>query len=944
MGRPRDASSFFRRFMKRPSREVDLTSVDSTGPLLKILPAVILFAISGCGDGTRGGSTPARDGTAAPPAELFAALDGKDFDADPGLVTFSCSMTGGWDTLVRPPLGKGYVHALPFHPGARGLGRFTLAKLEIPKRPKGPLSANAGPFWDLEPGERLDLLAQAKMRHLTLTMEKGKNVRKFDLPPDAVRTEPVPSLLRIRLRGLPSANRRPRLRIVLSGEEIFRTEVSHARPYEYVVPLPRKAEPSTLVLGCDGVEIAPPVFDDRSPPEASLLVYSATIEKPPRLAVLAPPKRLDEMGRILEQEACRFAWTELPGRPLLEVEQAHMAPTEDRADRCDWCREAGRGPVTLSKVTRPGLMLGPNSHATFPAVFRPGGRVECFVGLPPVEGTLGFLRIEAETGAGETETLVTRALAHPLLQREEAWEAFTLDLPGTLTGPGRLRFRIMDGPSPDDVRPLPEEDSPLRPRPRFVLGQPRLVRPGRALAGGATERSGSGAMERPNLIVVSMDTLRADHLGCYGYKRDTTPNLDALAREALVFDQASSTSSWTLPAHISLLSGVHLGQAGGAFKQRSMHSGIPTLPERLKAAGYRTLALVGGGYVSAEFGMDRGFDAFDERNLEIARGWERLEPFLEARDGREPFFVLFHFFDIHSPFGDKTDDPDRFFREEGMPFDPVLAEKIRGGKAFAHIPSYDRDVTERERRHIINLYDADIAHADRVLGKLFARLRELGLWEDTALLLTSDHGEEFGEHGSWYHGKHLYREITRVPLLFKPPAGRRPEGLAPGSRIDRPVSLVDVAPTLTDLAGIEAPEVWQGASLLDVAGRPDAHARRQVLLENAILQQGRVVHFSGVLDGTHKFLRTYCNENPYPDGERGFYGGERVELYRMVEDPFERVNLRELTELRVLLGYRELVERLNREVEALRAGAYGGGAVKLSEETLEKLEALGYMK
>ncbi len=288
-----------------------------------------------------------------------------------------------------------------------------------------------------------------------------------------------------------------------------------------------------------------------------------------------------------------------------------------------------------------------------------------------------------------------------------------------------------------------------------------------------------------NVVLISMDTLRADHVGTYGYGlRNTTPNIDALATESVLFENAISQSSWTRPAHMSIFTGLYPSEHGyKALRDRArLPSEVPTLAGVLGKSGYQTAAFTGGVNVAAAFGFDNGFETYRTNgkyfrdNLEDTKFWFEQEM-------SEPFFLFWHGYDAHTPY--LTDPVDRLSLE--------LAESPpkRGLRSFCQKM---RD-SPRVRRYKAE-YDGAIHRGDRYVGKLVAYLKERGLLDRTLIVFLSDHGEEFLEHDRCFHLTTLYREVLHVPLLFVGPGiePRRIPDTIPGS--------VTVAPTILDLVGI----------------------------------------------------------------------------------------------------------------------------------------------
>ncbi len=307
---------------------------------------------------------------------------------------------------------------------------------------------------------------------------------------------------------------------------------------------------------------------------------------------------------------------------------------------------------------------------------------------------------------------------------------------------------------------------------------------------------------RPNVLFVIADTLRADKLGCYGNERGLTPSLDALAEEGVLFEHASSHAPWTLPATASLFTSRLPREHGaggrlGAFTK--LDPSVETVASRFRAHGYATAAIVNVTFLTRAFGLMQGFDHVDERafdsNLRVRsakRTTDLALRWLDERDER-PFLLLVHYFDAHAVYAPPPEFRARFASEADRTDDSwvfgtrqEMIDHRAGRLAFE-----EQDIVRAEQ-----LYDAEVAYLDRELGRLFDGLDDRGLAEDTLVLFTADHGEEFWDHGGFEHGHTLFDELTRVPLLL-----RRPGSVAP-ARVSLSVRHIDVAPTLTELCGL----------------------------------------------------------------------------------------------------------------------------------------------
>lgn len=331
---------------------------------------------------------------------------------------------------------------------------------------------------------------------------------------------------------------------------------------------------------------------------------------------------------------------------------------------------------------------------------------------------------------------------------------------------------------------------------------------------------------RLNVVLFSIDTVRDDHLSCAGYPRPTTPCLDALARESAWFRDAASTSSFTLPAHASMLTGQlpsrHGAESESAGRDRVWLDRSDLVAARLREAGWQTAAFTGGVYLSAKFGLDQGFDSYDAVDLALERRAKRydLEPvvgqpafnrafrrqrsFSRALDwirghADGPFFLFLHTYLVHEYLPAARFEA-RFHAACSSPVADEEQELLRNRTLASKATAADVD-------HFVDLYDAALSEADELVGRLMATLRETGELEQTVVVVLSDHGEEFLDHGRLSHGRTLYDEVLRVPLIVRAPGRAAVE-------VRTPVSLADVAPTLLELCGVAPRHEMDGRSLV----------------------------------------------------------------------------------------------------------------------------------
>jgi len=435
------------------------------------------------------------------------------------------------------------------------------------------------------------------------------------------------------------------------------------------------------------------------------------------------------------------------------------------------------------------------------------------------------------------------------------------------------------------------------------------------------------AARGPNLLLVSIDTLRADHLSAYGYALPTSPTIDArLAGEGVTFTDVYSQSPKTTPSHMTLLTSLYPSVHGVELWQNGkpahvLNPAVHTLAEILKNAGYATAAFTGGAQIDPVRGFDQGFDLY------TVSGQQRRARRWLGRHRWQRFFVFYHTYDVHDPYL----PPDEYIRlfdpdYRGRVLDAIHRLRAEGGMSVAAWQGISRRFWEsvdrsdpRDARFVERLYDAGIRRMDaETIRPLLDRLDQLGLARDTLVVFTSDHGEAFGEHGQFQHDD-LYAATVRVPLVLRWP-GRLPAGLRIASR----VRLIDVMPTILELLGVSAPPSLQGQSLTPLLH--DAYASPAT--------EGAVSEYS---DG-----RLY--ESLRRGGLSFIVDGPEERLFDLVRDPAERQNVL-ATRPEEAAAMRAALEGWRRNCRAL-VPLLGprGGTIAPSDETARRLRALGYME
>jgi len=558
----------------------------------------------------------------------------------------------------------------------------------------------------------------------------------------------------------------------------------------------------------------------------------------------------------------------------------------------------------LRGETRPAVVLLPGERLTYALPeLAPAPVLELRLGpwAPALlAGRTGSARLRAvaRDGAGGEHALLTRAVTLPERADDGAWVALEAALP-------------------PDTRALElsvEGDGPL------AIGAPLV-------------RAAADGPHRPNVLLVSIDTLRADHVGCYGATGARTPNLDRLAARGLRCADASAQAPYTLPSHASILTGQFPSVHGVVAHESTLGAVRSTsLAELLARAGYATRAFTAGGFVNAAFGLDQGFDGFSEidpireadshyyRTLARKHGLAQATQLLEEQGfaavlrwldaaGPEPFFLFLHTYTVHD-----YDGPRRFLTcssvECAHPRVALRTETPEEAAAY----------TPEMRAHVQHLYDGALAYTDERLGTILARLEARGLLEETLVVVTSDHGEEFFEHGNLQHGRTLYEELLSIPLLFAGPG-------VPARTLERPAMQIDVAPTVLARLGLAPPPHAQG---IDLLGR--SWPERAVWSEVESRFARRYA------------LRTEAGEKTIhgPLGAEVRFPSTRAwELYELAADPREQHDLAGAADAG-LPAAREGLESWLRSLRELGSSLGSAGHGEVDPSTLRDLDGLGY--
>ncbi|MFB0527120.1 MAG: sulfatase, partial [bacterium] len=413
----------------------------------------------------------------------------------------------------------------------------------------------------------------------------------------------------------------------------------------------------------------------------------------------------------------------------------------------------------------------------------------------------------------------------------------------------------------------------------------------------------------PNIILISIDALRADHLSCYGYHRNTSPNIDQLAREGVLFKNGFSQACSTMASHSSIFLSQYPWTHEVVGSKKKIAKSSLTLAEILKNRNYITAGFVGGGYVSSKYGFGQGFDFFFDK----PRTWHTLKShkdnlfrWLEkVRDKK--FFLFIHTYDVHSPYNPP------------IPYRALYIGDYSDQRCLNELVDYELtalNLSPEEIDYVIALYDAGINYVDNEIGELVKKLRKLNIFDNSFIIITADHGERLGEEGRVGHGREASRIVTHVPLIMRVPE------IGQGKIIEEIVESIDITPTILDILDISLPEGMQGKSILP-------------LIKGSGSGGNLVAYTSEGEEKANLSRAIRTKEWTYIMNQNGL-----DELYNRIDDPKEQKNL--------IKERPRLAQRLKEELEDFIALTSEGKPqvaekVDIDEELKKRLKSLGYL-
>lgn len=429
---------------------------------------------------------------------------------------------------------------------------------------------------------------------------------------------------------------------------------------------------------------------------------------------------------------------------------------------------------------------------------------------------------------------------------------------------------------------------------------------------------------RHNIVIVVVDTLRTDHVGCYGYKRNTTPNIDRLAQEGIMFRRAISSAPWTSPSVGTLLTSQHPCVLGIRDEFEPLDKRFPLISQVLKKHNYTTCGIVSHTLVSARLRFGMGYDYYDEVSSRVHEGISSpkvtskaisfLRDFSLREDYDRPFFLFVHYFDPHYD----------YLLHKRYNYYPSYKGKIKSGN-IEELWRMRRNMSADDIRYLLALYDSEVAFTDEGIGMLLDELKSLGFYDNTMIILTSDHGEEFMERGWIGHTITLHKELLRVPLIIKIPGCKH-------RTIKSQVGLIDIVPTIYQYLGLKIPSGLEGKAL-DL--NPGAHIESRPIFSETFMSQApdeedeKPIAFRSVTLSDWKLIYDEIRDSK--------------QVYNLSEDPHERNNLfgqniEQDKKLEVLLmkwiKYTETKQKPRRDRDNNEL---------FTPEQIERLESLGYI-
>jgi len=439
----------------------------------------------------------------------------------------------------------------------------------------------------------------------------------------------------------------------------------------------------------------------------------------------------------------------------------------------------------------------------------------------------------------------------------------------------------------------------------------------------------SGICKDCNVVLISIDTLRADHLPCYGYEKNTAPNICALAKDSVFFKEPYSVSAWTYPSHYSMLTGLYPAKKSllSIDDMVPFNSSTNMIQKMLRKENYSSAAFTNAGFMDRKWGFSSGFDLYNQTSSGMqARFYynqEKISSWLEKENDK--FFLFLHGYDVHTG---KTHSFDKnplnlrtMFYDNGSVSDKCYFALSRPGENISACLEI-----ENRKGYTVSQYDGALYGSDEYIGRLISELKAKGVYDKTIIIITSDHGDRFGDHERWGHVDNLYQEEISVPLIIRIPG-------VEGKEVDTPVSNLDIAPTILELLGVENNYNMDGKSLLPIINGGEGRPIYSITGGKVLPRNDSLIWFSIIEDKMKLILAVSENMT-----------GTR--LYDLSADPHEKNNVQ--NESRYAEVYSKINSALSEWIINLNLDKSKNDSSKGLEglgdpELIEQLRSLGYL-
>ncbi|MFA6216635.1 MAG: sulfatase [Candidatus Omnitrophota bacterium] len=429
---------------------------------------------------------------------------------------------------------------------------------------------------------------------------------------------------------------------------------------------------------------------------------------------------------------------------------------------------------------------------------------------------------------------------------------------------------------------------------------------------------------KPNIIIINLDALRPDHLGCYGYARNTSPHIDDFARHSNLYLNCFSAATWTIPANYSLLTSLYPEQHTMYDWNSILDKKIPTMFSLLRDYGYVQGFFSNSGFLVKNFKVNFSQILNTCSNVSHAHSVTKSALSWMQRQ-RAPFFAWIYYLEPHRPYTPPAPHNNLYTYQEGIQLPIEKVDKDYSG-GWDYIPDTVAERKIQDVNYYIAQYDGEVHYVDEEVGKLLAELKRSGLFDQSLILLTSDHGESLGEHHLYFnHIFTLFNEVIKIPLFIKMPAQRQ------GVIVKENVSSLDILPTVLNSIGIKDCQKCEGINLFDAFNQKRglfAYVSRNMYC--FIYDTWKLIKYPRVSDEKHGYMKIFFPE----------YGSQEYQLFNMEKDPGELVDLKSMS----VAEFQELISQLSQKVEKIKPMSETAEFFKIAEQEAEKMRSLGYVQ